>query len=68
MGNESVIKKIILEFEKPFKLSDLFAELSKRGINDKSTILSVLDSLINCGLVEFSDVQDDVDVFCSALV
>lgn len=66
-NKEALIKQIILDMDKPFKMSDLFNELSKHNIFDKTMILNVLDSLINCGLVEYADVQDDVDVFCSAL-
>lgn len=64
---ESLIKQIILDMDKPFKMSDLFNELAKHKIFDKTMILDTLDSLIDSGLVEYTDVQDDVDVFCSAL-
>ena len=66
-NQEALIKQIILNMDKPFKMSDLFNVLSKHNISDRAMILNVLDSLINCGLVEYADVQDDVDVFCSAL-
>ena len=66
-NKESLIKQIILDMDKPFKMSDLFNELAKHNVFDKAMILDVLDSLINSGLVEYADVQDDVDVYCSAL-
>lgn len=66
-NKESLIKQIILDMDKPFKMSDLFNELAKHNVFDKVVILDVLDSLINSGLVEYADVQDDVDVYCSAL-
>lgn len=56
---ESTIQKIILEMDKPFLLSELFDVLKNKGINDKELILQVLDNLLNNGLVEYSDFNDD---------
>lgn len=66
-NTEAIIKKIILEMDIPFKISDLFWELSQKGITDKALILDVLNSLLNSGLVKHSDVQDDVNLYCSAI-
>lgn len=66
-NTEAVIKKIILEMDIPFKISDLFRELSQIGVTDKALILDVLNSLLNSGLVKHSDVQDDVNLYCSAI-
>ena len=55
-----LIRKTILEMEKPFLMSDLFNELAAQGVTDKEAILNVLDELLNIGLVEYSDVNDDL--------
>ena len=62
---ESVIQKTILEMDKPFLMSDLFAKLSEQGITDETIILRILDQLLNSGLVSYSDIQDDVAIYCS---
>lgn len=49
--------------EKPFLMSDLFNKLALVGITDKEAILNVLDELLNMGLVEYSDVNDDLSVY-----
>lgn len=58
-----IIQKTILEMEKPFLMSDLFNKLALVGITDKEAILNVLDELLNMGLVEYSDVNDDLSVY-----
>ncbi len=58
-----IIQKTILEMEKPFLMSDLFNKLALVGITDKEVILNVLDELLNIGLVEYSDVNDDLSVY-----
>ncbi len=58
-----IIQKTILEMEKPFLMSDLFNKLALEGITDKEAILNVLDELLNMGLVEYSDVNDDLSVY-----
>lgn len=58
-----IIQKTILEMEKPFLMSDLFDKLALDGIKDKEAILNVLDELLNIGLVEYSDVNDDLSVY-----
>ena len=58
-----IIQKTILEMEKPFLMSDLFNKLALVGITDKEAILNILDELLNMGLVEYSDVNDDLSVY-----
>lgn len=63
---ESIIQKTILEMDKPFLMSELFEKLFEVGITDGAIILDVLDQLLNSGLVSYSDIQDDMAVYCSA--
>ena len=58
-----IIQKTILEMEKPFLMSDLFNKLALVGITDKEAILNILDELLNMGLVEYSDVNDELSVY-----
>lgn len=57
------IQNVILQMDKPFLLSDLFDVLEKKGISNKDLILQVLDELLNRGLVEYSDFDDDEGEF-----
>lgn len=56
---EFFIQNVILKMDKPFLMSELFDELGKNGISNKELILEVLDDLLNRGLVEYSDFDDD---------
>ena len=60
-----IIRRVILEMERPFKMSDLFAALKEKNIYDKWLILSVLEQLMNSGLVTTSDVEDDMALYRS---
>lgn len=64
---EATIRMTILEMEKPFKISDLFDRLAEKGIKDQTLIRKVLNQLLNVGLVEFSDVVDDIALYYSTL-
>ncbi len=63
--NELLIQKIILEMDKPFLLSELFDVIMEKGINNKELVLHVLDQLLNSGLVEYSDFEDDLAMYHS---
>lgn len=67
-NEEFIVRKVILELDKPFKMSELFDKLSAYGISDRVMVLTVLNSLLDNGLVQCSDVEDDMVVYCSALV
>ena len=61
MKEKEKIKWCILGLDKPFKLSQLFACLKEQhGICDRRIILDVLNSLLDSGLVERTDVVNDV--------
>lgn len=60
-----IIRRVILEMERPFKMSDLFSALKEKSIYDKWLILSVLEQLMNSGLVTTSDVEDDMALYRS---
>ena len=64
---EIIIKKEILEIEKPFKIADLIRILNDKNIKNTNLIFSVLDQLLNAGLVECKDIVDD-DIFYSSLL
>lgn len=55
------ITQSILEREKqPFKLSELYDDLGKKGINDKKMILDVLSELYENGLIERTEIENDI--------
>ncbi len=54
------ISSTILNMKKPFKLSQLYQVLEKEGITSKTLILDVLNQLYESGLVDRTDVEDDV--------
>ncbi len=60
-----IIKKTILGIEKPFLISELLYVLREKGIVNKELILRVLDLLLNEGLVDYNDIQDDTVKYCS---
>lgn len=62
------ITNVILEEEKPFKLSQLFNNLEKIGINDKILILDVLDYLYETGLVDKTEGIEDTWVYESTFM
>lgn len=57
------ISDTILSMEKPFKLSQLYEELKGKDIVDKYLILEVLNQLYENGLVERTDIEDDVSEY-----
>lgn len=63
--NESrkVIKKTILEMERPFNVSDLFYRLDALGVKNRSLILEVLDELCDSGIIDYSEINDDCWAF-----
>lgn len=56
---EMLVCDIILQMERPFKISQLFRAMSAKGIEDKNLILDVLDQLCDSGLVKYSEIDDD---------
>lgn len=60
MSEERTICQVILQFERPFKISQLYEALAKKGIYNKVLILKVLNQLYENGLVEYSDVVNDI--------
>lgn len=65
MYEKYMIRNVILEMDKPFKMSELFAVLREKDIINKWLILSILEQLMNCGLVTTSDVEDDMAIYRS---
>ena len=63
----NLIKKTILEIEKPFLMSDLFDVLEKKGVRDRRLILRVLDQLLDDGLVDYKDLSNDDILYYSLL-
>lgn len=53
------ISRTILNMEIPFKLSQLYEVLERKGITDKELILDVLNQLYEKGLVDYASVEDD---------
>ena len=61
MEQKRIIIMTILEMEKPFLMSDLFEKLALQGVTNKKLILSVLDLLLDSGLVDYKDIsQEDI--------
>lgn len=60
-----VINNTILTMDKPFKLSQLYSVLAEKGIKDKALILEVLNQLYETGLVDRTDVEEDVPQYTS---
>lgn len=58
-SNKQIIRDTILDMERPFLLSDLFDRLGKMGIKDRSFILTILDELVDEGLVLYSEILND---------
>ncbi len=54
-----VISRTILNMNIPFKLSQLYEVLEKKGITDRELILDVLNQLYEKGLVDYASVEDD---------
>lgn len=64
MINEiSIIKKTILESKKPFSVRELLKMLKKDNVENRELIFSVLDQLLNDGLVGYDDFIDDVPYY-----
>ena len=63
----NLIKKTILEIEKPFLMSELFKVLEGKGIKDRRLILRVLDQLLDDGLVDYKDMSDNDVIYYSLL-
>lgn len=54
-----IVTKIILNMDKPFRISELFKQLEQVNIIDKSFVLGLLDELCDSGLVNYSEIIDD---------
>ena len=58
------IATLILEMEKPFRLSDLFTRCEQNlNVHNRELILDVLDELCDCGAIEYSEINDDCWAF-----
>lgn len=55
------IQQTILDMEKPFCITDLFAALNSEGINDRDLILEILDELYDRGIIEYRRREGVVD-------
>lgn len=60
-----IIKETILEAKKPFSICQLLDELISKGIKNKELIFTVLDQLLNDGLVSYDDFVNDVPYYKS---
>lgn len=58
------IRKMILEYDKPFCTTDLKAHFREANVGDDELVLAVLDKLFNEGLVVFRFVGKPGDEFC----
>lgn len=67
MNNSSsrdIVRKTILEMERPFNISDLFYTLEDRyQIQDRKLILDILDELCENGAISYSEINDDCWAF-----
>ena len=60
-ANVEIIRRYIINMDKPFQLTDLFWGLSEtHKITDIDLIIDVLNYLINEGLVSLSEIDFDV--------
>ena len=60
-ANVEIIRRYIIDMDKPFQLTDLFLGLSETyKITDIDLIIDVLNYLINEGLVSLSEIDFDV--------
>nr|DAX50165.1 MAG TPA: ferric uptake regulation protein [Caudoviricetes sp.] len=59
------ISNTILNMKKPFKLSQLYSKLKENGIFDEYLTLDVLNQLYESGLVERTDIENDVSEYTS---
>lgn len=65
MTNERItmelkICKIILDMDRPFKISQLLAVTSQQNITNDELVLDVLGQLCESGIIKYSEIQDDV--------
>lgn len=58
-----IILNGILEFNRPFNLSDLYYKFSKMGIVNRIKIRDILDDLCDSGHIEYSEIDNDIWVF-----
>ena len=66
-AERELIRRAILEMERPFYLSTLFSELKQRyDISNRELVVEELNSLLDSGLVRRSDMIDDIDLYQSA--
>jgi hypothetical protein len=68
ISTTQTIRTEILNMQRPFRLSDLFIRLGRKGIDDQELIMQVLDDLRDAGLVKYSEIEDDCWAYTSALV
>lgn len=55
------IVNLILEKDRPFKLSDLFKDLQKAGIKaERKVVLDILEHLYESNLIDRAEVEEDV--------
>ncbi len=58
------IRKMILEYDKPFCTIDLKVHFREAGVGDDELVLAILDKLFNEGLVVYRFVGKPGDEFC----
>lgn len=61
------IREVILNMERPFRISDLFIRLEREGITDRVVILEQLDVLCEAGLVNYAEIDDYCWAYTSIL-
>lgn len=53
------IAAIIIQLDKPFRISDLFQVCYDNGIKDEDLILDVLDELCDLGDIKYYEISDN---------
>jgi len=57
---EMIICDIVLNMERPFKISQFLREVDRYGITNKDLALDILNQMCESGAVKYSEVEDDV--------
>ena len=59
LSREVKVCDIILQMDSPFKISELFAQVKSKGIDDKVLVVDILDQLYESGLIN-PTFEDDI--------
>ena len=62
-NNRDFIIQTILDMDKPFPISELFHKFQCKKITEKQLVLDILHQLLDSGLVEFSEIIDDMAIY-----